>query len=490
MEVRLSPKVLTAVPERLLQSLAVISLRQQVPIYFSGGVVRDWLLGLPPADLDMTVPSAALAFAADLAKSLGAAYVPLSPAEGVARVVWGDLRLDISQFREGTTTILDDLKRRDFTVNAMAVGFDPLGLTLASDGIVLDPLGGLTDLKAGLLRLTHPQALAADPLRMLRAYRFRAVLAWQITDETNRAIAAQASLIGKVSGERIAYELETILACEKCHSTIQELAKVGLLCLIFPELGPGVGLLQPPSHHLDVFDHSLETLRQMERIIKRPDTFFNLQAVTQDMASYLSAPRQKIRLKYAALLHDLGKTTTCAAREGRITFYNHDEAGVVLIQGIADRLHWSHDDTRRIRQLVKQHMWPFHLHNAKLRTGITPKAVLKLVKAAGDDLLGLFLLVMADSLAGQGPGKPEGMEEAVAVLLAEVYQTYQGRLKPILESPLLTGQDLINSLHLTPGPLFRQILDALLEERAVAPEMTKADALTWAGDYVASLGKI
>ena len=208
------------------------------------------------------------------------------------------------------------------------------------------------------------------------------------------------------------------------------------------------------------------------------------------MLAYLSVPRQKIRLKYAALLHDLGKTTTYAEKKGRITFHNHDEAGVTLLTGITDRLHWSNEDARRIGQLVKQHMWPFHLHNAKVRTGITPKAVLKLVKAAGDELIGLFFLVMADSLAGQGPGKPEGMEEAVAVLFAEVYQTYQGRLKPLLDKPLLTGHDLIQSLHLTPGPIFKQILDALLEERAIEPEMSKDRALAWAEDYVTRLGEV
>jgi poly(A) polymerase len=505
---RLSSEVLALLPEKLLRFLALISHRRQSPVYFSGGVVRDWLLGLIPGDLDLTVPDGALAFARDLATALGASYVPLSPADGVARVVWissksslgldGDaLWLDVSQFREGTATIEDDLRRRDFTANAMAVGFDCELQSLANGGLIIDPLGGLADLRQGLIRLTHPQALVADPLRMLRAYRFRAIFDWLIEKDTESIIVSQVPLLAQVSGERIAYELDMILACEQCHQTIEEMGKVGLLFLIFPELGPGVGLLQPSSHHLDVFGHSLETLRQIERIIHQPEVFFTLQAgaeldsrLNYDMSAYLSAPRQRIRLKYAALLHDLGKTTTCAEQGGRITFYNHDEAGVTLLEGVAERLRWSHEDTRRISQLVKQHMWPFHLHNAKVRTGITPKAVLKLVKAAGDDLIGLFFLVMADSLAGQGPGKPEGMEESVAVLFAEVYQTYLERLKPILEKPLLTGHDLIQSLHLTPGPFFKEILDALLEERTVEPEMSKPRALAWVEDYVSRFGKV
>ncbi|MDD5758293.1 MAG: HD domain-containing protein, partial [Desulfobulbaceae bacterium] len=432
LETRLSGEGLASLPAKLLRSLTEISCRRQLPVYFSGGVVRDWLLDTPPADLDITVMRDAMAFARDLAGALGAAYVPLSEVEGVARVVWSDgtFSIDVSQFREGTTTIVDDLMRRDFSVNAMAVELDSVRQTLADDGLLIDPLAGIVDLQHGVIRLAYPKALLADPLRMLRAYRFRAVFDWRIEKETRSAIAAHAPLIGQVSGERIAYELDTIFNCEQSHATVQEMVETGLLFHIFPELSPGVGLLQPSSHHLDVFGHSLETLRQIERIILEPQAFFDFGGNVQqgsdwhhDMQEYLGAPRQKIRLKYAALLHDLGKTLTCAEKEGRITFYNHDEAGVALLKGIAARLRWSHEDSCRISQLVKQHMWPFHLHNAKTRTGITPKAVLKLVKAAGDDLLGLFLLVMADSLAGQGPGKPLGMERAVAVLFSEVYQT-------------------------------------------------------------------
>jgi len=484
---------LAPLPKPLLRALAEVAERHALPIYFSGGVVRDWLVGLPPTDLDMTVPHGALALAADLARALEASFIPLSPSEGVARIVRGDLRLDIGQFREGTTTIEGDLSRRDFTVNAMAVAFDTRGQALAQGGRLIDPTNGRVDLAAGLLRLTHPQALTADPLRMLRAFRFQAVFNWRIEQATEQAIIDQSSLIERVSGERIASELEAIFCCPLSSPTIEAMARVGLLFTLFPELKAGVGLAQPASHHLDVFGHSLETLRQMERVLLNPQAFFPQPADSANgqaaLASYLSAPRQRIRLKYAALLHDLGKTITYAKREGRITFYNHDEAGVGLLKGIACRLHWSQEDTRCISQCVKQHMWPFHLHNAKGRTGITPRAILKLAKAAGEDLAGLFCLVMADSLAGQGPGKPAGMEEAVAVLFSEVYQAYQGRLKPMMAQPLLRGQDLIHDLHLSPGPIFKTILDALLEERALSPEMTRDQALRWAQAFAAQLGE-
>jgi poly(A) polymerase len=489
----LTDGVLAPISGKLLQTMAALADHWQMPLYFSGGVVRDWLLDRQPADLDLTVASGALDFARELAAGLGAAFVPLSPEEGVARVVWGDTCLDISQFRDGTTTIEADLALRDFTVNAMAVGFDSSRQSLANNGLIIDPLAGMGDFNRGLIRLTHLRALEADPLRMLRAYRFAAAFDWRIEVDTRNAIARHGALIRRVSGERIAAEFDKILCCRNAHPTIKEMAECGLLFHLFPELGAGVGLLQPSSHHLDVFGHSLETFSQMESIIQKPEAFFSGPSSTElspelvhDLAHYLNCPRQAIRLKYAALFHDLGKTVTSAVKEGRVTFYNHDEAGVALVAGIAKRLHWSNEDTRRISQLVRQHMWPFHLYNARTRTGITPKAILRLVKAAEDELIGLFFLVMADSLAGQGIGKPAGMEEGVAALFAEVYQTYQERLKPILEKPLVTGDDLIEELHLRPGPLFREIFNGLLEERAVNPEMTKAEALAWAKGYAAT----
>lgn len=494
-----SDRVLAHLPGRLLQTLADLA-GHFPPLYFSGGMVRDWLLGRQPVDLDITVASEAMALAAELAARLGGAYVPLSEAEGVARVVWGEICLDISQFREGTTSIEADLSRRDFSVNALAVGFDSARLSLAAGGRVIDPRAGLADLAGGVLRLAHPGAVAADPLRMLRAYRFRAVYDWQIEAETRAVIARQAVLIRGVSGERVAAELDKILLCPHAGQVFREMAEVGLLFHLFPELKAGVGLLQPASHHLDVFGHCLETLLQMERILAGPHAFFGPPAGgNNEMAAgssadpdwseafdrYLHPPRQTVRLKYAALFHDLGKVPTRADKAGRITFYDHDEAGAALVAAIARRLHWSNDDSRRISQLVRQHMWPFHLRNAQLRTGITPRAILRLVKAAGEELIGLFFLAMADSLAGQGPGKPQGMEEAVAALFGEVYQTYQGRLKPIMAKPLLTGHDLMTTLHLTPGPLFGQILDGLLEARASEPGMTKAEALAWAREFAA-----
>lgn len=473
--------VLSALPSEIIRGMALAGRGRGGPLYFSGGVVRDWVLGRIPSDFDLTIASGALDYARELAASLGAAFVPLSVDEGVARVVRGNICLDVSQFREGTTSIEADLSRRDFSVNALAVAFDCDRQSFADSGRIIDPLNGVVDIASKVIRLAHPQAFSADPLRMIRAYRFQAVFNWSVDRQTSEAIVRQADLIRQVSGERVSAELDLLFASGSAYQAICAMAETGLLFHVLPELKPGVGLGQPSSHHLDVFGHSLETLRQMELIVRTPQDFFS--GLSDEVTAYLQEPRQIIRLFYAALLHDLGKTITSADKEGRITFHNHDEAGVGLFLKIAGRLRLSNEDSRRVGQLVKQHMWPFHLHNARMRTSVTPKAILRLGKAAGEDLIGLFLLVMADSLAGQGPGKPMGMEEGVDGLFTEVFSAYQGQIKPLITTPLLTGDDLIQELGLTPGPVFKRILDGLLEARVEVPEMTRAEALGWVRSF-------
>ncbi|MHB8151215.1 MAG: HDIG domain-containing metalloprotein, partial [Desulfobulbia bacterium] len=266
---------------------------------------------------------------------------------------------------------------------------------------VIDPCGGAADLAQKRIRVPAVANLLADPLRLLRAYRFAAALGFAIEPETERAIAAHGELLADPAMERVAYELGLIMASDRAGQTIGQMAQTGLLWVVFPELVAGRGLVQPASHHLDVFEHSLEALRCLEKILRAPEAYFSGQG---ELFSEAAQGKRGVLLKWAALFHDLGKPETHRLVEEKITFYNHDQAGAVIFDGIAERLHWPKDDRVRVARLIGLHMWPFHLSNARLRTGITRKACLRLVKAVGDDLDALFLLAMADSLAGQGPG--------------------------------------------------------------------------------------
>ncbi len=482
---RLDRDYLKQYPAQLVNALARVAEELEPEVYVSGGSVRDWLLGKEPVDLDLTVPAKAQECAALLARILKAAYVPLDEEQDVARVVWHGYVIDYSAFRLGAQSITEDLALRDFTINALAVRIDVTNQSLFAPFEIIDPTNGLDDLHNRLICPTVETVFDDDPLRLLRAYRFMAVLDFSLSVDVREAVKSKGQLLSKVSAERINYELQLIMASPAPQFVYSDMAQTGLLWLVLPELRDSVDLAQPPSHHLDVWQHSLATLQGMVKLQADPTSYFP--ACAAELVAYLGREKRKLWLRWAALLHDLGKITTHKIREGRITFYNHDQAGARFVADIAERLRWSNEAGQQISRFIANHMWPFHLNNARNRDGnVTKRACLRLARAMDDELSGLFLLAMADSLAGQGPERPADMEEKLAQLYDEVSLVYQEHIRPVLENPpLLTGHDLIDELALEPGPVFKAILDDLQAVQVDGVVTTREEALAWVRQYLA-----
>ncbi|MDF1578617.1 MAG: HDIG domain-containing protein [Desulfurivibrionaceae bacterium] len=454
-------------------------------VYVTGGAVRDWLSGKRAIDLDLTVTGDGLAAARFLAEETGGAFVPLDERERVGRVVAGGLTIDISSFREGTSEISADLSLRDFSINAMGVALDPASGTLLEPLSLIDPLGGAADLAKRLVRAPSADVFGNDPLRLLRAYRFAACLSFTIEPRTEGWITPRAELISRPAPERINHELTMIMAGDRSAATVLKMHESGILGVIFPELLPGKGLLQPASHHLDVLDHNLAALAAIEKIIGDPAAFFPEHP--DHFRDYLAVPPHPALLKWAALFHDLGKPKTCEIREdGRTTFYNHDRAGAEIFTGIGRRLRWSRGHLRTVAGLIELHMYPFHLSNAIRESGITPRACLRLVKAVGEDLPGLFMLAMADSLASRGPLRPIAMEDDLAGLYGMIDKVYRESIRPVLSGPpLLDGHDL-KRMGLAPGPLFGRILAGLEQARVAGEIGGRGAAEDWVRDFLAA----
>jgi poly(A) polymerase len=454
-------------------------------VYVTGGAVRDWLSGKPAVDLDLTLSGDGLVEARFLAGEINGAFVPLDERERVGRVVTDGLTVDVSSFREDTSDIIDDLSRRDFSINAIGIPLDPETGALLEPLSLLDPLGGAADLARGLVRAPSAAVFDNDPLRLLRAFRFAACLDFTIEAGTEAWIALKAKSLSRPAPERINYELQAIMATDRAAETVVKMNQAGVLGVIFPELLSGRGLEQPASHHLDVLSHNLAALAGIEKIIADPAVYFP--KYSEHFLEYLASPSRPSMLKWAALFHDLGKPGTCETREdGRTTFYNHDRAGAEIFIGIGRRLRWGRDHLRTVAKLIGLHMYPFHLSNASRKTGISPRACLRLIKAAGADLVGLFMLAMADSLASQGPLRPIAMEADLADLYGRIDQVYHESIRPVLSGPpLLTGYDL-KEMGLTPGPLFGRIL-AGLEQARVAGEIDgRGQAEDWVRDFLAA----
>jgi len=484
-------QVLAILPPWLQDALAALQRELGGEVYLAGGVVRDLLLGTVPADIDLTVPCGAQIWAAKLATLSGGAYVPLGRDEDAARVVSRNTIVDISSFREGALTVADELTRRDLTVNALALRIDPLLADRDSAASVrvpiLDPTGGRTDLARGRIRAASPASFTSDPLRLLRVFRFAASLDFSIDEETLEAVRQHRRLLAASAPERQTYELDLIMVSSGSHAAFVSMAEVGLLWEIIPELAAGEGMPQPQSHHLDVWRHNLETLRQMERIVEAP--FDSFPQCREAVVGYLAGDCQRLRLKWAALLHDLGKPATFALNEekgGRITFYNHDQVGADIFRAFAHRMRWSKEDTEQVGHLIAGHMRPFHLANLARSGALTLRAGIRMIRKAGSALPGLFLLSMADALAGQGVERIEGMERELAELFQHLEKIRIEHVEPVRSGPpLLTGRDLIEMLQLRPGPIFKEILAAVEEARMEGTINDYPAALQLAGKIAA-----
>ncbi len=482
----LSQNLLESYPRKLIEALLGVEKESDNSFYLVGGTVRDWLMGEVPKDLDFAVKCGAIASCHMLTVHLGGGVVvPLGRQEDEAgRVVWRGLTVDIASFRSNAESIEEDLKMRDFTINAMAVSL--ADLTDKGRGPkLIDPLGGKDDLENNILRGCE-HGFVDDPLRMLRGYRLSASFGFVIDLHTQLELKRHREKIENVSAERISYELNCIMDSNAAYGAMKNMAESGLLWHIIPELQKGVGLDQPGSHHLDVFYHSLETLKCMERILVNPESFFP--GCSAQLLQYLEREDVRRCLKWAALFHDLGKPAVyniAHDKGGRITFYNHDLVGKRLFMEVARRLRWSTHDSSMVASLIEMHMHPFHLCNVQRREEVSRRACLKLCKKAGENLKGLFLLAMADSLASRGDKAPEAMEKELVDLFCTLQEIIDHIIEPVLTGPrLLAGNDLIEIFHLEPGPAFSAILNELEIARVEGMVHDRQDAIDWVSNFL------
>jgi poly(A) polymerase len=479
-----NPMTVSADPERLRQAAAPLAASPALraiydlaqargaQVFLVGGTVRELALGGKTIDLDLAVSRQTLELARDLARALAGTFVLLDETERTARVVAGEDTLDLAEFRG--PTLVEDLGGRDFTINAMALDMEALlaGRPLS----LIDPMGGLADLAAGQVRMVAADNLAYDPLRLLRAYRFAATHGFTVTPETTAAIQALAPNLSRVAGERLHYELFQLLPAPRAAKVLRDMDQTGLLTQVFPELADMKGVPQNGYHHLNVFDHSLETVFQLETVLASPARFF--EDLAGEIGQVAAAPGQAALLKMAALFHDVGKPQVQERRvdPDRYTFYHHERVGMEIFQRAAKRLRFSSAQTKAVTHFITWHMRPFLLLPLFIRGELSVRALGRLVKAARGSLPGCLVLALADSLAGQGPLKPPDGDRRLVELAEAAWRFYQDHLTPAELPRLLSGDDLC-ALGLTPGPEFKRLLAAVEEAQWEGQVATKEEAL-------------
>lgn len=326
----------------------------------------------------------------------------------------------------------EDLRRRDFTINAMALALD--------DNQLVDSVGGRKDLEDRLLRTVYPESFEDDPLRMLRAVQFAARFDFEIESETLAQLKRHAHLVATVSPERIAEELNKLLVLAARPSVgFRLMQESGLLKVIFPELEACVGVDQPGGYHkYDVFEHTLQIL---------------------------DACPARLELRMAGLFHDIRKPQHKRLVDNGATFYGHESGGAKTALEVLGRLRYSKDFARKVSTLVERHMFT---------TDVTDKGLRRLVRKVGKELIFDLLDLRRADVVAQGMG---GTTEDVDRFEADIRAEFERKSPFGLEDLAIGGNDIMRLLELHPGPEVGWILNQLLEAVLDYPEKNTVEQL-------------
>lgn len=431
--------------------------------FIVGGSIRDILAQRIPSDYDFVVLDNPKLFALEIGERTNGQVITLGkPGLTLYRVMSSQGVFDVSP--ASGSTILEDLAKRDFTVNAMAVDLHSAKL--------IDPFNGRKDLEKKIIRMVSEHSFKDDPIRLLRAFRLGTLFDFNIETKTKNAINKHESLISKSSGERIHAELIKIFETHHSYSYVWQMFESGLLFRIFPEMKALPDCPQNRHHDFNVFDHTLSAYRHMETVLNTLNDF-----VPDEFKSRLRLPYNIGLLKYATLLHDIGKPDTHTESDGIIHFYGHEFKGAQIAEQICTRLKFSGYEKKYTKFIIKNHLYPLFLFSDINPNTNSNKARTKYFITCGDYSPDIALHAYADFLAkkkGDNLPEHEAFKQFTIDLIHDYFTTYVPVKK---EKRVLTGNDLICEFSMTPSPYFRTILDRVEESRLSGQIHSRNEAL-------------
>jgi putative nucleotidyltransferase with HDIG domain len=442
-----------------------------------GGAVRDALLGRPVVDLDVAVPSGDEQEAARaVAKRSGGPAFELSAEFGTWRVLdatraW---HVDVTALR--AEQIEADLRLRDFTANAIAV-------PVAESAAPIDPLGGADDIEAKRLRVASQRSFADDPLRILRAARIAAELGFEIDPATVSLAHAEAGRAAEPAGERQLAELRRLVGGPDPVGGLEHLDRLGGTAAVLPELEALRGVTQNPNHHLDVHGHTIEVLENLLEVERDLDAYAGESATAvRDLLSEPLADEMTRgdALRFAAILHDVGKPATRAEHEGGfVSFIGHDRAGAEILRSTCERLRSSRAFSHHLEALTLHHL---HLGFMTHERPLSRRRLYDYLKTCEPVAADVTLLTVADRLSARGTGPtatPEMIEahlELAREVLPEALAWHRDGPPPMP----VAGDELAAAVGVEPGPELGRLLGEI-EAAVFAGEVSsREDAIEYA----------
>lgn len=440
------------------------------PAWIVGGTIRDELMGRPLKDVDVALAVDPEPAARALAKAIRGPVFALSEAFGAWRVIdrHGGRVYDLSPLQGDT--IEEDLRRRDFTVNAIARPVE--------GGDLIDPTGGRADLERGILRVLGARAYEDDPLRALRLARLAAQRDLVPDAETERLTAAAAPRLREVSAERVFAELKGLLAADGALRGMELADRLGLLRAVLPELSDLHDVEQSHYHHLDVYEHTLEVLRQQIELEGRLEEHFGPELgarveriLAEPLADELTRGQA---LRLGALVHDVGKPGTRGIREdGRVTFMGHDARGEEMVRVLCRRLRASEKLTRFLEALTRQHLvLGFLVHERPL----SRRAVYRYLARTTPVEVEVTVLSCADRLATRG----RNADAAIAAHMEVARELLGPALDWRADGPPavpVRGDELAQALGIPAGPVLGELLAQLREDVYAGEVVTREQAV-------------
>jgi len=467
----------------LLIKVSAVLTHKSCQAYVVGGFVRDWLLGRRTADVDIALCGDALSTAPDVAEAVGGRYVLLDEANRVARVVVADgqmWHLDFSSFSGG---IQNDLARRDFTIDAMAMELQGL---ISGSAQLIDPFSGESDLKERLVRAVNQRVFTEDGARLLRGVRLAGELGFKIEPRTEDLIQKDCRKTKQVPGERLREELVRILALPGSGEIVRYLDKLGLLIEIVPELKELKGAEQPKEHYWDVFNHSVETMAAAEFLIRESlwkygkEDLLEVTPWSEVISRHFdegvsSGSNRRLLLKLGALLHDIAKPATRTVDEtGRTRFLGHAKQGAAMAVGVLERLRFSSREIRLVENLVYHHLRPAQMSNEGLPTS---RAVYRYFRDTEDAGIDVLFVALADYLATQGPRLDIEEWQQHNQLINYILAEHVKQEAEVLPVRLIDGHDLMDIFGLSPGRLIGELLTEVREAQVAGELSTREEAI-------------
>ena len=432
--------------------------------YVVGGAVRDMLSGAEIGDVDIAAPGGR-AWADAAAGRLGVRAVPIGGGAQIWRLPLEGRQIDVTDAPNGLEA---DLARRDFTVNAMAMPLADFAAG-APPTALIDPLGGLRDLRAKRLEPASDSAIRDDPVRALRGVRIEAERGLRLTARAEAAIRECAARAAGAPGERIWAELGRIFRAADSAAAARRMEALGLLGALFPELDACRGVDQRPVHRRDVFDHQLDALEWLDLLIAPAprDDAFGLRerlwaAAGGDARRRIWDARRDLRI--ATLLHDIGKPATrTIGADGRTRFLGHSELGAALAEHRLRALRAPGTTVEAVSAYLVHHLRPGQI--AAPGKPPSERALFRFHRELGGRAAPLVALFLADSLATAGAEALAPRWDAYAAHAALIMQWRPRRAAA--RTRLLDGGAIMAATGLEPGPAVGRIRDIIDEEAAV-----------------------